>query len=62
MAKLAVRASAGGAATFGFGEEVEQRGVLFVDAHERAFDFGEGLVEDALRMRCCSSAKSEVRE
>ncbi len=32
----------------GIAEEVEQGGVLVVDADERAFDFGEGLVEDAL--------------
>ena len=33
----------------GIGEEVEQGSVLVVDANERAFNFGEGLVEDALQ-------------
>jgi hypothetical protein len=32
----------------GISEEIEQGGVLVVDADERAFDFGEGLVEDVL--------------
>ena len=39
----------GGSGDVGFGEEVEQGGVLVVDADERAFDLGEGLVEDALQ-------------
>ena len=38
----------GGSGDVGLTEEVEQGGVLFVDADERIFNFGEGLVEDAL--------------
>ena len=63
MAKLAARASAGGAAHAGFGEEAEQRGVVFVDRAQGVFHLGEGAGRGwCCRMRCCSSAKSEVSE
>ncbi len=46
MAKEAASARAGGGVHAGFGEEVEQRGVVLVDFAERVFHFADGLVED----------------
>ena len=48
MAKPAVTARAGGAATLASPRKSSRVECSFVDADERAFDFGEGLVEDAL--------------